>query len=177
MEEKRDLDLDMVVGPREAGLNISETAGEIFTHNSLESSNRNVWKRKSTELAAVSKVETSGWWERSQENSHTGLSRQEGYCNSNNFYLQTWWAEKQVRKHNTSDVEVDELHQLKTTSGFHFCQEQDPEATVCTDRNPIILTIHLCRFEDHSALDGGLDGMSVIRQILTLAPRLLADKG
>ncbi|KAM9482089.1 MTRF1L release factor glutamine methyltransferase isoform 1-T1 [Clarias gariepinus] len=35
----------------------------------------------------------------------------------------------------------------------------------------------ILRFEDHSALDGGFDGMSVIRQILTLAPRLLTDEG
>ncbi|TVK90539.1 HemK methyltransferase family member 1 [Bagarius yarrelli] len=35
----------------------------------------------------------------------------------------------------------------------------------------------ILRFEDLSALDGGLDGMSVIRQILTLAPRLLTDNG
>lgn len=48
-------------------------------------------------------------------------------------------------------------------------------------REPVILMLtiylHLHRFEDHSALDGGLDGMSVIRQILTLAPRLLTDEG
>ncbi|KAK3574740.1 hypothetical protein QTP86_017532 [Hemibagrus guttatus] len=39
------------------------------------------------------------------------------------------------------------------------------------------LQAEILRFEDHSALDGGLDGMSVIRQILTLAPRLLTDGG
>ncbi|XP_046704611.1 MTRF1L release factor glutamine methyltransferase isoform X2 [Silurus meridionalis] len=39
------------------------------------------------------------------------------------------------------------------------------------------LQSEILRFEDHSALDGGLDGMSVIRQILTLAPRLLKDEG
>ncbi|KAI4892725.1 hypothetical protein NFI96_009604 [Prochilodus magdalenae] len=33
------------------------------------------------------------------------------------------------------------------------------------------------RFEDHSALDGGSDGMSVVSQILTLAPKLLTEKG
>ncbi|XP_027002501.2 MTRF1L release factor glutamine methyltransferase isoform X1 [Tachysurus fulvidraco] len=35
----------------------------------------------------------------------------------------------------------------------------------------------ILRFEDHTALDGGLDGMSIIRQILTFAPRLLTDEG
>lgn len=34
-----------------------------------------------------------------------------------------------------------------------------------------------CRFEDRAALDGGEEGMSVIDQILVLAPRLLTDKG
>ncbi|XP_071350424.1 MTRF1L release factor glutamine methyltransferase [Trachinotus anak] len=33
------------------------------------------------------------------------------------------------------------------------------------------------RFEDHSALDGGEDGLKVINQILTLAPRILSDLG
>lgn len=33
------------------------------------------------------------------------------------------------------------------------------------------------RFEDHAALDGGADGLNVIRQILTLAPDLLSNRG
>lgn len=33
------------------------------------------------------------------------------------------------------------------------------------------------RFEDHAALDGGADGLNVIRQILTLAPDLLSNCG
>lgn len=33
------------------------------------------------------------------------------------------------------------------------------------------------RFEDHSALDGGEDGLNVIRQILTLAPHILSNHG
>ncbi|XP_034022169.1 MTRF1L release factor glutamine methyltransferase-like [Thalassophryne amazonica] len=35
----------------------------------------------------------------------------------------------------------------------------------------------ILRFEDHAALDGGKDGMKVIKQILTLAPRILSDHG
>lgn len=33
------------------------------------------------------------------------------------------------------------------------------------------------RFEDHSALDGGNDGLTVIKQILALAPRILSNHG
>ncbi|XP_022602582.1 hemK methyltransferase family member 1 isoform X2 [Seriola dumerili] len=33
------------------------------------------------------------------------------------------------------------------------------------------------RFEDHSALDGGEDGLKVIKQILTLATKILSDHG
>lgn len=33
------------------------------------------------------------------------------------------------------------------------------------------------RFEDHAALDGGKDGLRVIRQILTLAPQILSSPG
>ncbi|KAK5872612.1 hypothetical protein PBY51_013295 [Eleginops maclovinus] len=32
-------------------------------------------------------------------------------------------------------------------------------------------------FEDHAALDGGNDGLDVIKQILTLAPKILSDHG
>ncbi|KAM9410248.1 MTRF1L release factor glutamine methyltransferase [Pholidichthys leucotaenia] len=32
-------------------------------------------------------------------------------------------------------------------------------------------------FEDHAALDGGKDGLEVIKQILTLAPQILSDHG
>ncbi|XP_061689852.1 MTRF1L release factor glutamine methyltransferase [Syngnathoides biaculeatus] len=35
----------------------------------------------------------------------------------------------------------------------------------------------ILRFEDHAALDGGNDGMKVIRKILTLAPQILSDDG
>ncbi|XP_057701935.1 MTRF1L release factor glutamine methyltransferase [Corythoichthys intestinalis] len=35
----------------------------------------------------------------------------------------------------------------------------------------------ILRFEDHAALDGGKDGLQVIRKILTLAPHLLSDDG
>ncbi|XP_008287611.1 MTRF1L release factor glutamine methyltransferase [Stegastes partitus] len=33
------------------------------------------------------------------------------------------------------------------------------------------------RFEDHAALDGGEDGLNVIKHILTLAPQILSDHG
>lgn len=33
------------------------------------------------------------------------------------------------------------------------------------------------RFEDHAALDGGNDGLTVIKQILTLAPQILSNPG
>ncbi|KAF3689988.1 HemK methyltransferase family member 1 [Channa argus] len=33
------------------------------------------------------------------------------------------------------------------------------------------------RFEDHAALDGGKDGLQVIRQILTLSPQILSNHG
>uniref|UniRef100_A0A3Q3WBP1 peptide chain release factor N(5)-glutamine methyltransferase n=1 Tax=Mola mola TaxID=94237 RepID=A0A3Q3WBP1_MOLML len=35
----------------------------------------------------------------------------------------------------------------------------------------------ILRFEDHSALDGGKDGLEVIKQILALAPHILSDRG
>ncbi|KAM3878016.1 MTRF1L release factor glutamine methyltransferase [Diretmus argenteus] len=35
----------------------------------------------------------------------------------------------------------------------------------------------ILRFEDHAALDGGDDGLKVIRQILTLAPKILLNHG
>ncbi|XP_004068788.2 hemK methyltransferase family member 1 [Oryzias latipes] len=35
----------------------------------------------------------------------------------------------------------------------------------------------ILRFEDHAALDGGKDGLNVIKQILTLAPRILPNQG
>lgn len=35
----------------------------------------------------------------------------------------------------------------------------------------------LSRFEDHAALDGGEDGLKVIKQILTLAPQILSSHG
>ncbi|KAL0978708.1 hypothetical protein UPYG_G00174160 [Umbra pygmaea] len=35
----------------------------------------------------------------------------------------------------------------------------------------------VCKFEDHAALDGGSDGMQVIKHILNLAPRLLLNQG
>ena len=33
------------------------------------------------------------------------------------------------------------------------------------------------RFEDHAALDGGEDGLDVIKQILTAAPKILSIHG
>lgn len=33
------------------------------------------------------------------------------------------------------------------------------------------------RFEDHAALDGGKDGLKVIKQILTLAVQILSNYG
>lgn len=33
------------------------------------------------------------------------------------------------------------------------------------------------RFEDHAALDGGKDGLTVIKQILAVAPKILSDRG
>ncbi|XP_054472558.1 MTRF1L release factor glutamine methyltransferase [Anoplopoma fimbria] len=35
----------------------------------------------------------------------------------------------------------------------------------------------ILRFEDHAALDGGKDGLKVIKQILTLAPQILSNHG
>uniref|UniRef100_A0A3P9I6U4 peptide chain release factor N(5)-glutamine methyltransferase n=1 Tax=Oryzias latipes TaxID=8090 RepID=A0A3P9I6U4_ORYLA len=35
----------------------------------------------------------------------------------------------------------------------------------------------ILRFEDHAALDGGKDGLNVIKQTLTLAPRILPNQG
>ncbi|XP_074500715.1 MTRF1L release factor glutamine methyltransferase [Sebastes fasciatus] len=35
----------------------------------------------------------------------------------------------------------------------------------------------ILRFEDHAALDGGEDGLKVIKQILTLAPQILSNHG
>ncbi|XP_026205222.1 MTRF1L release factor glutamine methyltransferase isoform X2 [Anabas testudineus] len=41
----------------------------------------------------------------------------------------------------------------------------------------VSLEPEVLRFEDHSALDGGEDGLNVIRQILTLAPHILSNHG
>ncbi|XP_024271812.1 MTRF1L release factor glutamine methyltransferase isoform X1 [Oncorhynchus tshawytscha] len=41
----------------------------------------------------------------------------------------------------------------------------------------ISLEPEILRFEDHAALDGGKDGMQVMRHILTLAPKLLSNHG
>lgn len=44
----------------------------------------------------------------------------------------------------------------------------------------LTLVVIICtvpRFEDHAALDGGTDGLRVIRQILTLAPKILCKQG
>lgn len=37
--------------------------------------------------------------------------------------------------------------------------------------------VYVCRFEDHAALDGGKDGLKVIKQILTVAPQILTNHG
>ncbi|XP_070699379.1 MTRF1L release factor glutamine methyltransferase isoform X2 [Pempheris klunzingeri] len=41
----------------------------------------------------------------------------------------------------------------------------------------LLLEPEVIRFEDHAALDGGKDGLKVIKQILTLAPQILSNKG
>lgn len=46
-----------------------------------------------------------------------------------------------------------------------------------SDEFDMILLSANPRFEDHSALDGGQDGLQVIRQILTLAPQILSNQG
>lgn len=40
-----------------------------------------------------------------------------------------------------------------------------------------LVTVYMPRFEDHAALDGGKDGLKIIKQILTLAPRILSNNG
>lgn len=42
-----------------------------------------------------------------------------------------------------------------------------------------MMTLHpeIYSFEDHAALDGGKDGLKVIKQILTLAPQILSNNG
>lgn len=35
----------------------------------------------------------------------------------------------------------------------------------------------LDRFEDHMALDGGEDGLNIIKKILSLAPQILSNHG
>ncbi|XP_043098553.1 MTRF1L release factor glutamine methyltransferase [Puntigrus tetrazona] len=44
-------------------------------------------------------------------------------------------------------------------------------------QNMETLQTEILRFEDHSALDGGLDGLSVIRPILALSSKLLTQRG
>ncbi|KAM7422785.1 hypothetical protein PAMA_010703 [Pampus argenteus] len=41
----------------------------------------------------------------------------------------------------------------------------------------VSLEPEILRFEDHTALDGGKDGLKVIKQILTLAPEILSNHG
>lgn len=81
----------------------------------------NIWK------------ETPCWWERWEENGQVVSSEQElyTYSNSNNHTLQPWWAEKHLRTHNTSNLDVNELQQQKTTQGSTpVSQEQESEAAV-----------------------------------------------
>ncbi|XP_038552682.1 MTRF1L release factor glutamine methyltransferase isoform X1 [Micropterus salmoides] len=46
-----------------------------------------------------------------------------------------------------------------------------------TSLEPEIFSYCIPRFEDHAALDGGKDGLKVIRQILSLAPQILSNHG
>lgn len=39
------------------------------------------------------------------------------------------------------------------------------------------VAIYIPRFEDHMALDGGEDGLKIIKKILTLAPQILLNHG
>ncbi|XP_035858442.1 MTRF1L release factor glutamine methyltransferase isoform X3 [Sander lucioperca] len=48
--------------------------------------------------------------------------------------------------------------------------DQSQDAVDLTGENAL-------RFEDHAALDGGKDGLKVIKQILTLAPQILLNHG
>ncbi|XP_070758265.1 MTRF1L release factor glutamine methyltransferase [Enoplosus armatus] len=46
-----------------------------------------------------------------------------------------------------------------------------------TSLEPEIFGYCMRRFEDHAALDGGKDGLKVIKQILSLAPQILSNHG
>lgn len=65
-----------------------------------------------------------------EENVQAGLCWQEGHGDSNNHSLQQ--AEKHLRKHNTTNLEVDGLQQKRTTSGSTpVCREQEPGTAMC----------------------------------------------
>ncbi|XP_053303530.1 MTRF1L release factor glutamine methyltransferase [Pleuronectes platessa] len=74
----------------------------------------------------------------------------------------------------------------------HIDVMKDPEAalSLCTRASALVsnppylfsedmskLEPEILRFEDPSALDGGEDGLNVIKQILTMAPKILSDHG
>ncbi|XP_035008606.1 MTRF1L release factor glutamine methyltransferase isoform X2 [Hippoglossus stenolepis] len=74
----------------------------------------------------------------------------------------------------------------------HIDVMKDPEAalSLCSRASALVsnppylfsedmsmLEPEILRFEDPSALDGGEDGLNVIRQILTMAPKILSDHG
>lgn len=67
----------------------------------------------------------------SEETGQTGSSGLEGCCNSNKHSLQTWWAVKQLRKHYTMKLKVDEL-QTKTSGLTTISKEQESEAIMGT---------------------------------------------
>ncbi|KAF0034807.1 hypothetical protein F2P81_012565 [Scophthalmus maximus] len=75
---------------------------------------------------------------------------------------------------------------------YHIDVMKDPEAVLrlCSPVSALVsnppylfsedmlsLEPEILRFEDPSALDGGQDGLDVIRQILTMAPKVLSDHG
>ena len=89
--------------------------------------------KQNIQWVAVLWMDKPCWWERSMENGQTGQSWQKVYGNSNNHSAQLWWAEKQLRRHNTSNLEADGLQQEKTMSGSTSdSQEQKAEAAVGT---------------------------------------------
>ncbi|XP_019957242.1 LOW QUALITY PROTEIN: MTRF1L release factor glutamine methyltransferase [Paralichthys olivaceus] len=74
----------------------------------------------------------------------------------------------------------------------HIDVMKDPEAALrlCSRASALVsnppylfsedmsmLEPEILRFEDPSALDGGEDGLNVIKQILTMAPKILSDNG
>uniref|UniRef100_W5K4M5 peptide chain release factor N(5)-glutamine methyltransferase n=1 Tax=Astyanax mexicanus TaxID=7994 RepID=W5K4M5_ASTMX len=92
-----------------------------------------------------------------------------------------------LTKENASRLGLDDrlnVHHLDVMTDEYLIVRDCGAVDVLVSNPPYLFTQdmeslqeEIVRFEDHAALDGGSDGMSVICQILALAPKLLTEEG